>query len=82
MTFQTSIKDLAIGAVGVIVGYDRVYGGYTGKLLTMGLLPNTTFIVLSNQHPEGFVEIVLPEKIVKLSPPEVNALCIETFNLI
>ncbi len=81
MEFQTSIRDLTVGSVGVVVGYDRVYGGYTGKLLTMGLLPNTIFIVLSNKNRQGFVEIILPEKIIKLSPPEANALCIEAIGM-
>jgi ferrous iron transport protein A len=82
MEFQTSIRDLGVGSVGVIVGFDRVYGGYTGKLLTMGLLPNTTFIVLSHQNRQGCVEIILPGKILTLSLPEANALCIEAIERI
>lgn len=77
MRIETSIRELSQGTVGIIVGYDRTYGGYIGKLLTKGLKPGTTFIALNASLPAGFSEIILPAKIVRLSKPEADALCVE-----
>lgn len=76
MRIETSIRDLSQGTVGIVIGYDRAYGGYIGKLLVKGLTPGTTFIANAS-HPAGFSEIILPSKVVRLSKPEVNALCVE-----
>ena len=77
MRIAINILDLVPGSGAVVVGYSRVYGGYSGKLISKGLLPGTRFVVLSTTMPGGAVQIVLPEKIVTLSKPEVNALCVE-----
>jgi len=78
MRIAINIPELSTGSVGTIVGYSRVYGGYVGKLIAQGLLPGTPFIVLSLNLPQGAVQIMLQEKIITLSKPEVNALVVET----
>lgn len=78
MRIAINISELSSGSVAVIVGYSRVYGGYVGKLISQGLLPGKDFVVLSLTMPQGAVQIMLQEKIITLSKPEVNALCIET----
>jgi ferrous iron transport protein A len=78
MRIAINIPELSTGSVGTIVGYSRVYGGYVGKLIAQGLLPGTPFVVLSLNLPQGAVQIMLQEKIITLSKPEVNALVVET----
>jgi ferrous iron transport protein A len=78
MSTAINIPELSTGSVGAIVGYSRVYGGYVGKLISQGLLPGTPFVVLSLNLPQGAVQIMLEEKIITLSKPEVNALVVET----
>lgn len=77
MNIRTQIKELELGSVGIVVGYDQAYGGYTGKLIKMGLKPSAQFIVLCTTCKEGAVEILLKERIIKLSKSEANALCVE-----
>lgn len=74
---KTHIKELGIGVVGVIVGYDRSYGGYKGKLNMMGLTPGTQFVVLNINSQQDTIQIMLDNRIIKLSKPEANALCVE-----
>jgi ferrous iron transport protein A len=78
MSTAINIPELSTGSVGTIVGYSRVYGGYVGKLISQGLIPGTPFVVLSLNLPQGAVQIMLEEKIITLSKPEVNALVVET----
>ena len=80
MRTAISIFDLPLGSVGTVVGYNRVYGGYVGKLINKGLLPNTSFIVLDLGTVESGVQIVLENKIITLSKPEANALCVKAIN--
>ncbi|MEM8676634.1 MAG: FeoA family protein [Cyanobacteria bacterium P01_G01_bin.67] len=77
MRIAINISELPLGAAAIIVGYSRVYGGYVGKLVSKGLLPGTPFVVLSLTTTSGGVQIMLKEKMIKLSKPEVNALCVE-----
>lgn len=78
MKIEVNIPELSSGAVGTVVGYSHVYGGYVGKLISQGLIPGTPFVVLSLNLPQGAVQIMIQEKIITLSKPEVNALVIET----
>ena len=80
MSTAINIPELSTGSVGTVVGYSRVYGGYVGKLISQGLLPGTAFVVLILNLPQGAVQIMLEEKIITLSKPEVNALVLETLN--
>lgn len=78
MDINTHLRNLTIGTSGSIVGYDRVYGGYIGKLIDMGLTPGTDFLVL-NIVPQKAVELLVRGAAVALQRPEMDALCIETF---
>lgn len=77
MEATISIYELSIGSVGIVAGYSRVYGGYIGKLVSKGLIPGTHFILLNLSLEQGTVQVILEEKIVTLSKPEANALCVE-----
>ncbi|MGL5794009.1 MAG: FeoA family protein [Waterburya sp.] len=77
MEITISIYELSLGSVGFVVGYSRVYGGYIGKLVSKGLIPGTPFVLLNLALEQGTVQIMLQEKIITLSKPEANALCIE-----
>jgi ferrous iron transport protein A len=79
MSIAINIPELSTGSVGTVVGYSRVYGGYVGKLISQGLIPGTPFVVLSLNLPQGAAQIMLQEKIITLSKPEVNALVVENF---
>lgn len=78
MKMTISIPDLSEGSVAIIVGYSQVYGGYVGKLISKGLVPGTPFVVINLSLAEGAVQIMLDKKIITLSKPEANALCIES----
>ena len=77
MKITIDIFDLSLGSVAAVVGYNRIYGGYIGKLISKGLLPDTPFVVLDLTAAGGGVKVMLSDKIVTLSKPEANALCIE-----
>ncbi len=77
MKIAINILEFPVGTAAMVVGYSRVYGGYVGKLISQGLLPGTPFVVLSLPIAQGGVQIMLQDKIVTLSKPEVNALCVE-----
>ncbi len=77
MKIAINILEFPVGTAATVVGYSRVYGGYVGKLISQGLLPGTPFVVLSLPLGQGGVQIMLQEKIITLSKPEVNALCVE-----
>ncbi|MCC0176476.1 ferrous iron transport protein A [Waterburya agarophytonicola K14] len=77
MKITTSIDELSLGSVGIVAGYSLIYGGYIGKLISKGLIPGTFFVLLNSDLVRGTVQIMLKEKIIILSKPEVNALCID-----
>lgn len=79
MDINTHLRNLTIGTSGSIVGYDRVYGGYMGKLMRMGLTPGTCFLVL-NVWPQGTVELLVQGTHIALQGYESDALCIEALN--
>lgn len=80
MSLAINIPELSAGSVATVVGYSRIYGGYIGRLITLGLTPGTTFVVLSSKMDRGAVQIMLQEKIITLSKPEVNALVVEALS--
>ena len=75
MRITISIWELPVGTAVIVAGYNRIYGGYIGKLISKGLLPNTSLVVLS--FTKGTVQIMLQDKIIILSKPEANALCVD-----
>ena len=80
MQVRTNIRELSLGSVATIVGYAKAYGGYIGKLTAVGLMPGTKFIVLDSLTQEDSVVILLSEKVIRLSKPEADALCVEEIN--
>ncbi|MEM6612251.1 MAG: FeoA family protein [Cyanobacteria bacterium P01_C01_bin.72] len=78
MNLTTYIPELSPGSAATIIGYSRVYGGYIGKLISLGLLPGTSLVILTIDPNLGNVQIMLQERIITLSKPEVNALIVET----
>jgi ferrous iron transport protein A len=72
----TYLRNLAVGGKGRIVGYERVTGGYKGRLLAMGLTPGTEFTVIRHA-PLGDLEIEVGGFKVSLRRHEANVLCIE-----
>ncbi|HAC62754.1 MAG TPA: ferrous iron transport protein A [Cyanothece sp. UBA12306] len=73
----TYLREIPIGTHGYIVGYDQVFGGYRGKLSSIGLIPGTEFILI--RHGSIIVPLIIEVKgnLLRLSKPEADALCIE-----
>ncbi len=81
LEITTYLKDLAIGSQGYIVGYDKAFLGYMGKLLKLGLAPNTSFIVIRHHFPTLFSYIIeVNGRLIQLSQPEADALCVESLD--
>lgn len=76
-TITTYITEMAVGATGCIVGYDRAYSGYIGKLLSKGLAPGTKFILIRHACSEFPLQLEVKGNLLSLSKPEVDALCVE-----
>ncbi|MGK7958405.1 MAG: FeoA family protein [Crocosphaera sp.] len=74
---KTYLKELPIGAIGYIVGYDKIFKGYQGKLLSMGLAPGTQFIVIRQASRNWQIILEVQGNLIQLSQPEADALCIE-----
>ena len=73
----TYLRELPIGTKGYIVGYDKIFRGYQGKLLSMGLTPGTEFILVRQASKTWPLMIEVRGNLLKLSQPEADALCIE-----
>lgn len=74
---NTHLRDLPVGSRGCIVGYDRAFRGYMGKLLAMGLQPGTAFTVIRHALFGHLVEIEVQGFTLSLRKPEADALCVE-----
>ena len=74
---RTSLKDMNRGTVACIVGYDRVRGGYQGKLLSMGLAPGTELTLVAVDPLANSVEVLVGGYPLCLSKPEADALIVE-----
>ncbi len=74
---KTYLRELPIGTIGYIVGYDKVFKGYQGKLLAMGLTPGTQFIVIRQASKNWPIILEVKGNLIKLTQPEADALCIE-----
>ncbi|MEM8779070.1 MAG: FeoA family protein [Cyanobacteria bacterium P01_G01_bin.49] len=73
----TYLRELPIGAKGYIVGYDKIFRGYQGRLLSMGLKPGTEFILVRQASRTWPLMIEVRGNLLKLNQPEADALCIE-----
>ena len=74
---KTYLRELPLGAIGSIVGYDKIFGGYQGRLLSMGLTPGTQFIVVRQASKNWQMMLEVNGNLLKLTQPEADALCIE-----
>ena len=72
---STYLRDLPVGARGYVVGFDRVFLGYTGKLVAMGLKPGTVFTVL--RHAFSHLVEIEGQGLISLQKQEADALCVE-----
>jgi ferrous iron transport protein A len=74
---MTYLRELPVGTRGWIVGYDKAFRGYQGKLLAMGLTPGTTFTVLDRSVLLHCVQIDGQDIPLTLLKQEADALCVE-----
>ncbi|MGK7876986.1 MAG: ferrous iron transport protein A [Xenococcaceae cyanobacterium] len=74
---STFLRDMPVGARGRVVGYEKAYRGYKGKLLSMGLTPGTEFTVIRHAPLGDPVEIEVRGFKLSLRKQEANALCVE-----
>ena len=72
---STYLRDLPVGARGYVVGFDRVFLGYAGKLVAMGLKPGTVFTVL--RHAFSHLVEIEGQGLISLQKQEADALCVE-----
>ncbi len=80
METKLNLKDLSIGTAAAVVGFNRIYGGYVGKLLSKKLTVGKELVLLDKDLPEGRVKIKLEDKIVQLSKAEANAIYVEVIS--
>ncbi len=73
----TYLRKLPIGTIGYIVGYDKIFKGYQGKLLSMGLAPGTQFIVIRQADKHWPILLEVRGNLIRLNQPEADALCVE-----
>ncbi|MGK7945800.1 MAG: FeoA family protein [Microcystaceae cyanobacterium] len=79
---STHLKDLSIHSKGYIVGYDKAFRGYIGRLLKLGLAPETEFTVILHHFPQPHFHVIeVDNQLIQLTPPEANALCVESSDL-
>jgi ferrous iron transport protein A len=71
------LRDMAPGTVGRVVGYDKSFSGYKGKLLSMGLTPGTEFLVIRVAPLGDPVEINVRGFYLSLRKQEADALIVE-----
>ncbi|MDJ0579550.1 FeoA family protein [Crocosphaera sp.] len=74
---NTYLRELSVGAIGYIVGYDKVFKGYQGKLLSMGLTPGTQFMIIRQASQNCPIILEIQGNLIGLNQPEADALCVE-----
>ena len=72
-----SLKQLAVGDLGKIIGFDKAGSAYRKKLLAMGLTPGTSFSVTRFAPMGDPVEIKLRGFSLTLRKDEASVLLIE-----
>ncbi|MBP0021822.1 MAG: ferrous iron transport protein A [Cyanobacteria bacterium SBLK] len=71
------LQDIPPGSTGRVLGYDKAYQGYRGKLLQMGLTPGTEFTVIRVAPLGDPVEINVRGFYLSLRKHEADALIVE-----
>ncbi|NEO25509.1 MAG: ferrous iron transport protein A [Kamptonema sp. SIO4C4] len=74
---KTYLRELPVGTMGCVVGYDKARRGYKGKLLSMGLTPGTPFKVIRVAPLGDPIEIELRGFHLSLRKYEADALVVE-----
>jgi ferrous iron transport protein A len=77
MNEKKQLGDLAVGAIGRVIGYEKTARGYKGKLLAMGLTPGTEFTVTRHAPLGDPVEILLRGFKLSLRKDEAKTLLVE-----
>ncbi|MEM9538333.1 MAG: FeoA family protein [Cyanobacteria bacterium P01_E01_bin.42] len=72
-----SLRDMTPGSTGRVLGYEKAYRGYRGKLLSMGLTPGTEFTVIRVAPLGDPVEINVRGFYLSLRKQEADALIVE-----
>lgn len=71
---KISIDQLPVNSIATIVGYNKIYGGYIGKLTIKGLTAGKSFELLDISDTEIFLKIHPEGNTVILTKPEADAL--------
>ncbi|NES19158.1 MAG: ferrous iron transport protein A [Symploca sp. SIO3E6] len=75
---NTYLRDMPVGTRACVVGYEKAYLGYKGRLLLMGLTPGTEFTIVSHAPtPFNLIEIEVQGFRFSLRKQEADALCVE-----
>ena len=74
---RTYLREIPVGTVGKVLGYEKTMGGYKGKLLSMGLTPKTQFTVIRVAPLGDPVEIEVRGFNLSLRKQEADALIVE-----
>lgn len=77
MNEKKQLGDLAVGAIGRVIGYEKTARGYKGKLLAMGLTPGTEFTVTRYAPLGDPVEILVRGFKLSLRQDEAKTLFVE-----
>ena len=72
-----SLKDMSIGDVGRVLGFDRIGKAYRKRLLSMGLTPGTEFSVVRYAPMGDPVEIKVRGFSLSLRKEEASTLLVE-----
>ena len=77
-SLSTHLWEMPIGTKCRVVGYDKTFSGYQGKLLSMGLSPGTELTVVNHSQSCEQIDIAINGCHLSLGQPEANALCVES----
>ncbi|MFM9266743.1 FeoA family protein [Tychonema sp. BBK16] len=77
MNEKKQLGDLAVGAIGRVVGYEKTARAYKGKLLAMGLTPGTEFTVTRFAPLGDPIEILVRGFKLSLRKDEAKTLFVE-----
>ncbi len=72
-----TLRDLAVGESGRVIGFSKGNRGYRRKLLAMGLTPGITFLVVRYAPLGDPVEIRVRDFALSLRKDEATALVVE-----
>jgi ferrous iron transport protein A len=71
------LRQMPVGTVAKVLGYEKTMGGYKGKLLSMGLTPKTEFTIIRVAPLGDPVEIQVRGFHLSLRKQEADALIVE-----